>query len=452
MEYPSYYFDGNTPTQEPKPPKRGIGGYIIVAIVFTIVGALLATIFMPSVLTAYANQSGSEHGADILPFYEGIIPSLPEATPTPSASTDTDTDESIASPEVTPIPPVGTMPELDGSAPNLSNSNNPMIDMIDHVSGGVVGIINYGYSNKYERDLEYGSGSGFVISTEGYILTNSHVVEGATKLGVMFVDGEEVEAQLVGYDKSFDIAVLKVEKDSLQALKIGESESVRVGEFVIAIGDPTGRELSGTTTFGIISATSRSMNIDGITNEYIQTDAAVNPGNSGGPLINMSGEVIGVVSAKTVTASYDEYGNAISAEGLGFALPIDQAIKVASQLITEGKVLRPGIGVSVATWSEMYATEYGTPEGILVASVIKDGPGHKAGLKPNDIIVEVEGQSGITQDEFVSIIKGKLVGDEIEVKYWRSGNYYSTILVLDDLNSLGSENVGGEADYNFFGN
>lgn len=448
MEYPNYYFDGNEPRQEPKPPKRGIGGYIIVAIVFTIVGALLATIFMPAVLTSYNFNSG--YAAQPTPNQSGgFIPSLPSSTPAPEQSADP--EDNSSAPSVTPIPPAGTMPELDGIAPEIADSDNAMPDMIDYVSEGVVGIINYGYSSKYDRELEYGSGSGFVISSEGYILTNAHVVEDATKLGVMFVDGEEVEAQLVGYDKSFDIAVLKVERANLMPLKLGESEKVRVGEFVIAIGDPTGRELSGTTTFGIVSATARSMNIDGITNVYIQTDAAVNPGNSGGPLINMNGEVIGVVSAKTVTASYDDYGNAISAEGLGFALPIDQAMKVASELITNGRVLRPGIGVSVATWSEMYATAYGTPEGILVASVIKDGPGHKAGLKPNDIITEVDGQSNITQDEFVSIIKGMLVGDALEIKYWRSGEVFTTILVLDDLNSLGTETVGGEADYNFFG-
>ena len=122
---------------------------------------------------------------------------------------------------------------------------------MDSVSEGVVGIINYGYSEKYDRELEFGSGSGFVISSEGYIMTNAHVVEDASKLGVMFVDGEEVEAQLVGYDKTFDVAVLKVDKTNLKPLKLGDSEAVRVGEFVITIGDPTGRELSGTTTFGI---------------------------------------------------------------------------------------------------------------------------------------------------------------------------------------------------------
>ena len=457
MEYPNYYFDGynNAPQPEQKPPKRGIGGYIITAIIFTIVGALLATIFMPAVLASYKTSAEEAEDTTVqatpTPSVKGNLPQLPSTTPAPEASATEEPASSSTVPELTPIPPAGTLPEFDGVAPEISDSSSPLSDVIENVSEGVVGIVNYAYSEKYSRELEAGSGSGFVISSEGYILTNAHVVEGATKLGVMFVDGEEVEADLVGYDKTFDIAVLKVDKTGLKALKLGDSEAVRVGEFVITIGDPTGRELSGTTTYGIISATARSVNIDGVTNDYLQTDAAVNPGNSGGPLINMSGEVIGIVTAKTTTASYDEYGNAISAEGLGFAIPINQALKVAEQLIVDGSVARPGIGISVATWNEMYAEVYGTPEGILVASVIKDGPGHKAGLLPNDIIIEIDGHSGMTQDEFVSLIRGKLVGDSVEIKYWRSGEYYTTTLVLADLNSLGEETYGGEADYNFFG-
>ncbi len=450
MEYPNYYYDGynNAPQQEPKPPKRGIGGYVVTAVIFTIVGALLATIFMPAVLASYIPDTDNGGKAEPTPFYEGLIPQLPNSTPAPGLTAEP--EESNAAPAMTPIPPAGTMPKLDGVAPEITNPVNPILDIVDNVSEGVVGIINYGYSEKYSRELEFGSGSGFVISSEGYILTNAHVVEDASKLGVMFVDGEEAEAKLVGYDKTFDVAVLKVDKAGLKPLKLGDSEGVRVGEFVITIGDPTGRELSGTTTFGIVSATARSVNIDGVTNVYIQTDAAVNPGNSGGPLINMSGEVIGIVSAKTVTASYDDNGNAISAEGLGFALPIDNALKVAEQLINEGRVLRPGIGISVSSWSDMHASTYGTPVGILVVTVVKDGPGHKAGLKPNDIIVEIDGQERMTQDEFVALIKGKMVGDSVEIKYWRYGEYHTTTLVLADLNSLGNENVGGESDYDFF--
>jgi len=315
----------------------------------------------------------------------------------------------------------------------------------------VLGVINYANARQFGGPyVEQATGSAFLISTEGYIVTNAHVVEDADAVAVTFVDGTEMDAELIGMDKSMDIAVLKIESENLHALKLGDSDSVRVGEFTIAIGDPTGRELAGTTTFGIISATARDVNIDGKTNTYLQTDAAVNPGSSGGPLLNMAGEVVGITSAKTVTASYDEYGNAISAEGLGFAIPINDAMKVISQLITSGYVLRPGIGVTIGAWDALSAQEYGTVEGMLVVSVTKDGPADEAGLRPNDIIVEVDGAAVPTQDEFVAHVKSKSVGDSLELKVWRAGEYFDTMLVIGDLNTMGSELVGGEADYNFF--
>ena len=165
----------------------------------------------------------------------------------------------------------------------------------------------------------------------------------------------------------------------------------------------------------------------------------------------MAGEVIGITSAKTVTASYDEYGNAISAEGLGFAIPINDAMRVVTQLITSGYVLRPGIGVTISTWDALAAQQYGTVEGMLVVSVTKDGPADEAGLRPNDIIVTVDGASVPTQDEFVALVQSKSVGDALALEVWRGGKTFETTLVIGDLNTMGSELVGGEADYNFFG-
>ncbi len=440
MEYPNYYYEQPS-GYEPKPPqKRGIGGYVVVAVIFTLVGALLATILMPQ--SSLAPAATPAPGASSTPYIGGL---LPQATPAPEQQ-----QPEESAPVMTPEPTTYLMPELDGTAPVISDQANPIPDIVDQVSAGVVGIINYGYQTKYNSFAEQGSGSGFVISTDGYILTNAHVVSGASKLGVMFVDGEECEAKLIGFDNTSDLAVLKVNKTGLSALKLGNSESVRVGEFVITIGDPTGRELAGTTTFGIISATARSVNIEGQTNTYIQTDAAVNPGNSGGPLINMKGEVVGVTSAKTVTASYDEYGNAISAEGLGFALPINEALSVVQQLITEGGIKRPGIGVSVVEWTEEYAREYNTVAGVLIYSVIKDGPGDQAGLKANDIVVEVDGTPMLSQEKFVQLVKGKSVGDSMQLKVWRAGEYFNTTMNLVDLNALGSELTGETADYDFF--
>lgn len=445
MEYPNYYYEDKAQgSNEQKPPKRGIGGYIITAIVFTLVGALLATIIMPS---SDMTLSALPSEATPTPRLEAQVPGV-EATPAPAATAAPQAGTESAQPE--PSATTYDMPKLDGVAPEISDEANPIPDIVEQVSDGVVGIINYVYDSQYGEYVEQGSGSGFVISSDGYILTNQHVVDGADKVSVMFVNGEEYDAAVIGSDSTSDLAALKVELTGLAAMKIGDSDGLRVGEFVITIGDPTGRELAGTTTFGIISATARSINIDGQTNSYIQTDAAVNPGNSGGPLINMNGEVIGVTSAKTVTASYDEYGNAISAEGLGFALPINEVMEVAEQLITEGGILRPGIGISVIEWNESYAREYNTVTGVLVYSVTLDGPGDKAGIEANDIIVEVNGEAVPSQTEFVEIVRSMKVGDTLELKIWRGGEYFTTDLQLADLNSLGTELKGDTANFSFF--
>lgn len=444
MEYPNYYYEDQNPQQHER-KKRGIGGYVITAVVFTLVGALLATTFMPS---GGLSGSGSVPQVTATPDRnEGVIP-------TPSITWGWETaspEETTVGPVLTPEPANGSMPALDGIAPTIGDALNPIPDIVEQVSAGVVGIINYGFNAQYDDYEERASGSGFVISSQGYILTNAHVIDGAAKLGVMFTDGTEEEAILVGYDNTMDLAVLRVNRTGLYALKIGNSDELRVGEYIITIGDPTGRELAGTTTFGIVSATARTITIDGQTNTYIQVDAAVNPGNSGGPLIDLKGEVVGIVSAKTVTASYDDYGNAISAEGLGFALPINEVLRLAAQLITEGSIKRPGIGISVIEWSEQIAREYGTVTGVLVYTVIKDGPGDKAGLRPNDIIVEVDGAAVPTQSDFVALVRSKGVGESMVLKVWRAGEYFDTTMTLGDLNSMGSELVDGEADYDFFG-
>lgn len=451
MEYPHYYYDDqNTGNESPngKPPRRGIGGYIVTAVVFTIVGALLATILMPSL-----------YEIDKLSEVPAASPSAPAATPKPEATVppveESEAPEAPKAPSYTPNPTTRPMPELNGDMPVIGDPANPIPDIAEQASAGVVGIINYTKLGALGIEfgdslVEQGSGSGFVISTDGYILTNSHVVEDSHAIGVMFPDGTEEEAEIIGLDKTTDIAVLKIEKEDLYALKLGDSDKVRVGEFTIAIGDPTGRELSGTTTFGIISATAREMNIDGNTNVYLQTDAAINPGNSGGPLLNMAGEVIGITTAKTVTASYDEFGNAISAEGLGFAIPINDAVRIVTELITTGYVQRPGVGISIVEWDELAAAEYETPQGVLVYSVTKDGPADKAGLHPDDIIVEVNGEKTPSQSDFVAMVKAMRVGDTFSVKVWRAGEYFDATLEVADLNSLGNELVGGTANYNFY--
>jgi serine protease Do len=316
------------------------------------------------------------------------------------------------------------------------------------VSPGVVGVLNYvsakSASGKTIDEL-YGSGTGFVVSSEGYILTNAHVVDGASKVTIkVFGEEEERDATVIGSDTETDIAVLKVEGVTLQPLKLGDSDQVRVGEYVLAIGNPLSTdELANTITFGIISATKREITIDNYTNTYLQTDAAINFGNSGGPLINLSGEVIGINSAKTITAGYDELGNAVSAEGIGFALPINQVKKIMEVLITQGYIERPGIGVTVSTIDEALAEELQVPVGALVESVVKDKPADRAGVLAGDIITEANGTAITTHQELVNIVLSCMIGDELKLKIYRDGEYLDITITIGNKSDMNFDDVVG---------
>lgn len=421
---PQYYQPGNTAGRSGSP-----WGYIATALISVVVGALLAILFIPNTGLYYDTEYYStqqSYSSSLFPFFD-----LKPGTE----------DDVYATAEPTPKPTERPQPSYDGTLPVIEEgTSNPIPDIVEQVSAGIIGVNGYVYSTYYKSEIAGSLGSGFFISSEGYILTCAHVVEGTDSVTVTLADGTEVEAEIMGMDKTLDIAVLKVDPTGLDitVLAFGDSDTIRVGEFVIAIGDPTGRELAGTTTFGIISATKRSVNIDGIVNNYIQTDAAVNPGSSGGVLLNMAGEVIGIISAKTVTADYDEYGNAIAAEGLGFAIPINEAIEVANLLITKGYIERPGLGISVIEMDEASAESYDVVPGVMVYSVTKGGSADLAGLKVYDVILSCDGRE-MGQDALVAYIKSKMVGDVITLEVWRNGETFTLEVELINLNDLGSE-------------
>ncbi len=307
-------------------------------------------------------------------------------------------------------------------------------DVIDEVSPSVVGIANYQNSKKKAGDVALaGTGSGFLYNAEGYVITNHHVIEGAEELKVSLSNGETRDAALIGGDVMTDVAVLKIDATGLKALQIGDSSKMRVGEFVLAIGDPiSADELSGSVTFGILSALSRKINIDGFVNEYLQTDAAVNPGNSGGPLINMRGEVIGVTSAKYTTAGYNDLGETISSEGIGFALPINNVVEIAELLIRDGKISRPGIGVTVVSYEEGSDRK----PGVYIYSVSEGGPAEKAGVKVGDRLVSLDGTDYQTQDDFIAAIRSKKSGDTLKLVVEREGEMVELTIVIGDLNVI----------------
>lgn len=275
------------------------------------------------------------------------------------------------------------------------------------------------------------SGSGVIISTDGYILTNNHVVNTssvssfyqvsqANKITVKLYNSDETyEAKLIGTDEKTDLAVIKIEKSDLPAATLGDSDSLKIGEFAMAIGNPLGME--STVTAGIISALNRTVTADGVTYQVIQTDAAINSGNSGGALVNSKGEVIGINTLKLSAG-----------EGIGFAIPINSTKDISNQLITDGKVKRPFIGITGREIDEDVAKKYNLVEGIYVLSVQEFSGAEKCGLKTADIITEVDGKQVKTMDELNEIKNTHQIGDTIKLKVFRNSETLQLDLTLGE--------------------
>ncbi len=274
------------------------------------------------------------------------------------------------------------------------------------------------------------TGSGFIIESSGYILTNNHVVEGATGSGAITVtlnSGRTLPATIVGTDTAYDLAVLKVAATNLPALQFGDSDKIQVGDPVIAIGSPLG--LSGTVTSGIISAKDRAVSAGGSSGESsfinaLQTDAAINPGNSGGPLVDATGAVIGVNSA--IASLGSSIGGQSGSIGLGFAIPINQARKTANQLIKTGKATYPILGISLdLNYAQGGAKITNTPTGIHAGS-----PAEAAGLKAGDIITKFDGKAINGPDELIVAVRARNVGDKVSLTYLRDGISHDVSLTL----------------------
>ena len=269
-----------------------------------------------------------------------------------------------------------------------------------------------------------GSGSGVVISADGYILTNNHVVQGARSVGVTFVNNKELPARTIGLDPDTDLAVVKVDATGLQAAELGRSSGAQVGDPVVAIGSPLG--LAGTVTSGIVSALNRRVEGGGAAPtlfNLIQTDAAINPGNSGGALADAGGRVIGI---NTAIASLGA-----GSIGLGFAIPIDEARSVADEIIRTGKATHPFLGVNLRTITAELAQQFdGLSEGALIGEVTPGAPADRAGLRSGDVIVELGGTPVKSVDDLIVAIRGHKIGEEVTVVYVRDGQRRTAKAVL----------------------
>ena len=356
-----------------------------------------------------------------------------QPTPEPSASAQTGTQ--TAAPQQTPQQPtqgayVGSGTKLnivssqESSDTTFSDEEDALSlqDIYSTVIDSVVSISSMTSSGT-------SSGTGIIMSPDGYVITNHHVITGALVISVLTNDNQEFEAALVGSDEMSDLAVLKIDARGLQAAEFGDSSKLRVGDSVVAIGDPLGVQLRGTMTNGIISAINRDLTVGDRTMTLIQTNAALNNGNSGGPLINCYGQVIGINTVKM--SSY--YTATASVEGLGFAIPISVAKPIIDELIENGYVAgRPAIGISGDSLPSYYRTYYRLPDGVYVTSVNEGSDAKAKGIREGDIVTAINGEKICSIDELNTVKNQYAAGDEVTLTIYRSGTYYEVTVTLVD--------------------
>lgn len=294
------------------------------------------------------------------------------------------------------------------------------------VGPAVVGIVNSLTDSVTE--VEGASGSGIIFDANGYIATNYHVIEGSKNIFVKLANGRNyLKARIVGSDPTSDLAIIKIEAVDLPTAKFGDSSKVKVGDLAIAIGNPLGEEFAGTVTAGIISARDRKIRYGGSVYKVLQTDAAINPGNSGGALCNSAGEVIGINSLKLGD------GKLQNVEGIGFAISINEARSILEEIMKYGRVARPRLGIY---GRDAVSLDGSGVKGVYVSEIIKGSGAERSGIKPTDIIVELDGKPITKFEDIAEIIEKYKIGDTIKCKIWRSGKTIDLNIILSDIKEV----------------
>ena len=378
---------------------------------YLVIGALAAT----ALLFGYAYSQKSAPTTDI---YKPGNPEIVGAAPAPKGTVLADFSE-IADqqgPAVVNVTVSGTVKTGFSGLPGVPELglNDPFQEFFKRFQGPMQG----------GKIPTQGVGSGFIVKSDGVVLTNAHVVADADEVTVKLTDKREFKAKVVGVDKLSDIAVLKINAKNLPTVKIGDPKNSRVGEWVVAIGSPFGFE--NTVTAGIVSAKSRTLPDEGYV-PFLQTDVAINPGNSGGPLFNLRGEVIGINS--------QIYSRSGGYQGLSFAIPIDVAMNVESQLIEKGKVSRGRLGISIQDVSSDLAESFGMdkPTGAVVGSVERDGPADKAGIEPGDVVVKFEGTPINRSGELPPLVSEVAPGSKAVVSVLRQGKTRDITVTVGEM-------------------
>lgn len=326
------------------------------------------------------------------------------------------------------IPTASVNKDTPKAGENASNARNtPVVRAAKEVGPAVVGITNKAVARDWfnnQVQVEQGVGSGVIFRSDGYIVTNYHVIAGAQEIVVSLPDERSFTGQVIGADELTDLAVVKIDATDLKVAEFGNSDDIMVGEPAIAIGNPMGLEFQGSVTSGVISALNRTLDINERQLKLIQTDAAINPGNSGGALVNADGKVIGINSAKLA---------ANGVEGMGFAIPINSVRAIVDELMSNGKVLRPYIGVGVFDKETAARQGYrlNAEKGVYVEEITLNGPADKAGIRRGDLILEIDGKEINKVGELRAVILEHKAGDTIRVKIERDGSKNDVDVVLE---------------------
>ena len=381
--------DKDVNVKPPKKEKSGIGKIIIIALCCSLVGAILGS----AVTMAFGGNGGVLSGN----------------SSTINEGTRTETEIKINKVETGKV--------LTAAEIYAANVN------------ATVGITSTSVTTNFfgYPTTSAASGSGFILSSDGYVVTNYHVIEDATSVKVATYSGESYDATIVGYDQSNDLAVLKMDANNLSCVTVGDSDKMNVGDSVVAIGNPLG-ELTFSLTAGSVSALSREVTMsNGISMDLIQTDCAINSGNSGGALFNMYGEVIGITNAKYSSGS----GSEASIDNIGFAIPMNNVIDLIKSLMQNGYISKSYIGVSVEDVSESNR-EYGIPAGAAVTAVTDGGPAAKAGLKVRDIVTKVNGQEIKSANELKKFVTASKSGDKLTFTVYRQGETLEITVTVEE--------------------
>lgn len=405
---------------------KAIGVIAAVLVVVMLLGVISTTFLMPKPTYKVGDpeEDSDDYAEETTPIEGFSISGMPEST----------------APAQTAVK-LGEMPEFGGAAPEITNLYNPVIEIAEQEGESVVSVrVVIAVENPDGSVSEsLVRGSGFIISPDGYIITNYHVVENGTALSVRMIDDSEYDAKLIGGDSTLDIALLKINASDLPTAALGNSDETKQGELAIAIGNPASRgtsdELINSVTVGYVSAVRRIIQFNGYKQEFLQIDTPINSGNSGGPLFDSTGRVIGIVTLKSLISSYDEYGNSVDSEGLGFAIPINTAMNAIAEIFEHGSIRRPGIGIYYTFIEELETEQEGASKGMYVEEVVEGGPAYRAGLKVGDIITHCDGEELVTGEEVSEIIKNKTIGDTIQLTILREGKSFTVYVEIADLNS-----------------